>query len=145
MHRKSISILFIASLLLAAPALFASDHHPCSSRSVAGTYGYTVNGVRIGIGPAASVGLVTLGDDGSVTDGKQTASFNGLILNETLTGTYTVNDDCSGSAVLNVISSNPAFNRTSTLDLVWVDDSDELRMIFSGANQILTGDGKKRR
>jgi hypothetical protein len=62
---------------------------------------------------------------------------------ETITGTYSVNDDCTGSTVLNVVSSNLAFNRTSTLSLVWDDDENRFRFIFTGADTILTGDGQR--
>jgi hypothetical protein len=127
-----------------APALLADDWHGgrCSNWSAAGAYGYTSTGTRIGLGPVAGVGLVTLGRDGSV-DGKQTVSFNGTIASETFTGTYTVNDDCTGQLTVNVVSSIAAFNRTSSLDLVWVNRSDAIRAIFTGAGTIITIDANK--
>jgi hypothetical protein len=147
MKRQTLSatlatIFCTAALLGFAPVLSANDHQGCTLRSVSGSYGYTVNGTRIGIGLASSVGVVNLGSDGTLT-GSQTASFNGTILTETLTGTYEVGNDCRGSSVINVISSNPAYNRTSTLDIVWDDDTDKFRFIFTGDGQILTGDGQK--
>jgi hypothetical protein len=131
-------IVFAATL---APAARADDH-ACSNRSVAGTYGYTTTGTRLGIGPVAGVGVSTLDRNGDVS-GKQTVSFNGVIANETYTGTYTVNSDCTGTATLVVSSSIPAFNRTSTLDLVWVDNSSAIRMIFTNAQTIITVDAKR--
>ncbi len=133
---------FGVAVVLATPTLLANDHHHCSLKSVSGSYGYTASGIRNGIGPAASVGSVTLDKDGNVV-GAQTASFNGTILTETLTGTYTVAEDCTGSATLDVVSSNPAFNRTSTLDLVWDDDSEKFRFIFTNASTIITGDAQQ--
>ena len=135
-------ILCTLIVLGIAPALLAHDGHGCSFRSVSGSYGYTANGIRNGIGPAASVGSVTLDRDGNVV-GAQTASFNGVILTETLSGPYTVNDDCTGSTVLDVISSNPAYNRTSNLNLVWDDDSERFRFIFTNVQTIITGDAQK--
>jgi len=130
------------ALLVSTTAALANDHHGCTLRNVAGTYGYTVTGIRNGIGPAASVGTVVLDSDGTVT-GAQNASFNGIILTETFSGTYTVNDDCTGSTVLNVVSSIPAFNRTSNLALVWDADEARFRFIFTDADTILTGDGQR--
>jgi len=130
------------ALLGFAHALLADGHRGCSLHNAAGSYGYTVTGIRNGIGPAASVGTVSLGEDGTAT-GAQMASFNGIILTETFTGTYTVNADCTGSTVLNVVSSNPAFNRTSTLSVVWDDEENRFRMIFTDADTILTGEGQR--
>jgi hypothetical protein len=141
-HISSISFAIALGILGLAPALFANDHHGCTLRNVAATYGYTVSGIRIGIGPAASVGSAELGSDGTAT-GAQSASFNGIILSETYTGTYTVNDDCTGTAVLNVVSSIPAFNRTSNLAVVWDDNEERFRMIFTDADTILTGDAQR--
>jgi hypothetical protein len=132
-------VVFAATL---APTATAEDH-PCSNRSVAGAYGYTTTGTRLGIGPVAGVGIFTLDRNGDLS-GKQTVSFNGTIADETYTGNYTVNSDCTGTATLVVVSSIPAFNRTSTLDLVWVDNSNAIRMIFTNAQTIITVDAKKR-
>ncbi|HTO87725.1 MAG TPA: hypothetical protein VMR54_09400 [Thermoanaerobaculia bacterium] len=136
----------LGSLLVAgiAPALLADDgpYGRCSNWSVAGPYGYTTTGTRIGVGPVAGVGLVTLGRDGSIS-GSQTVSFNGTIADETITGTYTVNADCAGQVTVNVVSSIPTFNRTSTLDFVWVNHSDAVHAIFTSAGTIITLDGQK--
>jgi len=139
--RITLGLLLVAGI---APVLLADDGHGgrCSNWSAAGAYGYTSTGTRIGLGPVAGVGLVTLGRDGSV-DGKQTVSFNGTIADETFTGTYTVNADCTGQLTVDVVSSIPAFNRTSSLDLVWVNRSDAIRAIFTGAGTIITIDGQK--
>ena len=102
------------ALLVSTTAALANDHHGCTLRNVAGTYGYTVTGIR-----------------------------NGIVLTETFSGTYTVNDDCTGSTVLNVVSSIPAFNRTSNLALVWDADEARFRFIFTDADTILTGDGQR--
>lgn len=147
MKRTTRSPALVALLCLVFAATLASvaraDDHACSNRSVAGGYGYTTTGTRLGIGLVAGVGVFTLDRNGDLS-GKQTVSFNGVIANETYTGTYTVNSDCTGTATLVVVSSIPAFNRTSTLDLVWVDNSSAIRMIFTNAQTIITVDAKKR-
>jgi hypothetical protein len=133
-----ISAVLVASL---APAALADDHHGCSNRSVAGPYGYTSSGNRTGVGAVAAVGIATLDHDGNL-DGKQTISFNGAaIAVETFTGTYTVNPDCTGSFIVDVVS--PIAPRTSTLDVVWDDDSSQVRMIFTNTGTVITLEGRK--
>jgi len=147
MKRTTRSTTLVALFCVVVAATIApaarADGHACSNRSVAGTYGYTTTGTRLGIGPVAGVGIFTLDRNGNVLSGKQTVSFNGVIADETYTGTYTVNSDCTGTGTLVVVSSIPAFNRTSNLDLVWVDNSSALRAIFTNAGTIITVDAKK--
>lgn len=140
--KRTFRIASILCVLLAvglAPALLADEQ--CSFRSVAGDFGYTVTGTRLPVGPAASVGTVHFDRHGNLS-GTQTLSLNGTIVpGEVLTGTFTVNSDCTGSAVIDV--SNTPFPRTSHLDVLWVDGSSEFRAIFTDAGTILTVDGKK--
>src|SRR6266540_3063856 len=85
-------VLFVAGI---TPALLADEQ--CSLRSIAGDYGYIVTGTRLPLGPAASVGTVHFDRDGNLS-GTQTLSINGTIVQgEVLTGSFTVNPDCTGS------------------------------------------------
>ncbi|MDQ2966657.1 MAG: hypothetical protein M3R57_12510, partial [Chloroflexota bacterium] len=93
-YSKRLVILFGALLVLGlAPALLASgDDHPCSLRSVSGTFGYTISGNILAgpaAGPTAGAGIITLDKDGNLVNGSQTRSFNGAIADETTDGTYT--------------------------------------------------------
>ena len=146
-HPLRISILGLAFALIllgVAPAARADGHgRPCSLRSVAGAFGYVTNGTRLGIGPVAGAGELTFDGDGNVVDGKQTVSFNGIIATETYSGTYSVGDDCRGSFTVVVTSSIPAFDRTSTLDIVWEDDANAAHAIFTGASTIITADARR--
>lgn len=139
---RTFRIIPIFCILLAvglAPALLADEQ--CSLRSVAGDFGYTVTGTRLPLGPAASVGTVHFDRDGNLS-GTQTLSLNGTIVQgEVLTGTITVNSDCTGSSI--IVVSNTPFPRTSHLDVVWVDSSGEFRAIFTDAGAILSVDGKR--
>ena len=82
MTRTSLPLRVFLCLVAAgvvATALQAEDsHHGCSARSVEGTFGYVVTGTRVGVGPVASAGQLTFQRDGTITDGKQTVSFNGV-------------------------------------------------------------------
>jgi hypothetical protein len=144
MIRKPLVLWSLCSLfaLVVAPALRADDdHHRCSLRNVSGDWGFTTNGTRIGVGPVAGAGVFTLDKNGNILDGAQTVSFNGTVADETFSGTYTVNDDCTGQAT--VVVASPIAPRTSHLNLVFVGDSNAVRMIFTDAGTILTVDGRK--
>jgi hypothetical protein len=121
--------------------LLADDHHPCSLRSVAGTFGYVVTGVRNGVGPVAGAGQLTFNRDGSVSGGKQTVSFNGVIADETYSGAWTINADCSGS--FEVVVDSPIAPRTSHVDVVWVDDANGAKAIFTDDGTILTAEARR--
>jgi len=134
------SVLLGLAALVQAPALLANDDGPCSYRSVSGAFGYTVNGIRNGVGPVAGAGTVTFHQDGTV-EGKQTVSFNGIIADETYSGTYTVQSDCSGSFTVDVVS--PIAPRTSHVNVIWTSDSNAAKSIFTDAGTILTADAQR--
>ncbi|HKD19588.1 MAG TPA: hypothetical protein VKG23_17170 [Thermoanaerobaculia bacterium] len=143
MNRFSIPRLALSAsvliLLGVAPRLLADER--CSFHSVAGDFGYSVTGTRLPVGPAASVGIVHFDNQGNLT-GSQTLSIGGTIVQgEVLTGTFTVNSDCTGSTT--IVVSNTPFPRTSTIDIVWIEDSNAFRAIFTNDGTILVVDGKR--
>ena len=146
MRHASGILSILCALLLAgrAPAAWAEDGgngHQCTLHNVAGTFGYAVTGSRNGVGPVAGTGQLTFHRDGTISDGKQTVSFNGVIADETYSGTYTVESDCSGS--FTVVVSSPIAPRTSKVNLVWVSDTNAAKAIFADAGTILTADAKR--
>src|SRR5215470_15660458 len=100
MKRTTVSTFLVfgfaaLGLIGGAPAARAHDDHPCSFHSVAGTYGYSLSGNIVAgpaAGPTAAAGTITFDRSGNLVDGSQVRSFNGSIADETLDGTYTVND-----------------------------------------------------
>ena len=116
-----------------APATRAQDEGGCSNASVAGKWGFTTNGTVVGIGPRDSLGIFTLDGAGKLVNGKATASLNGSITEETFSGTYMVNPDCTGklSIVISDLSGNKIL--TATLDLVFDNNVRELRALFTSA------------
>src|SRR5207237_6395012 len=94
----------------------------CSLANVAGSYGYTTSGfVAIASGtflPAAAAGRITFDGNGHV-NGIQTRVVAGSSLDETYSGTYSVNPNCTGSFTVLVEPDT----RTSTVDLVWTDNT----------------------
>ena len=130
---------FLAGLLLTTVAVGrasvarAQDGPRCSSAGVAGKWGFTTDGTVVGSGPRASLGIFTLDGGGSLLNGMSTASLNGSITDETFSGTYSVNPDCTGklAIVISDLSGNKILS--ATLNLVFDNNVQELRAIFTSA------------
>jgi len=117
-------------LLLAGPSL----HAACTSATAAGTFGFTTTGILIlpaptGPVPVGAVGSITVDLNGN-TAGSQDRSLGGAFAHETLTGTLTVNRDCTISLLANVFDSSGNLVRTSTIDGVLVNNGKQIRAIF---------------
>src|SRR5712671_640859 len=118
----------ISVFLLLATGL----HAACTSATAAGSFGFTTTGTLIlptGPAPVAAVGLVTFDLSGNAT-GSQDRSVGGAFAHETLTGTLTVNRDCTISLVANVYDSSGNLARTSTIPGVLVNNGKQIRAIF---------------
>jgi len=120
---------------LAACGLFtalvpAAEASNCSSANIAGTYGYTSNGsiVTPPFGPFVAVGVVTFDKSGTLS-GAQVTSIAGNFFDETIEGPFTVNPDCTGSAVVSVYHGT-TLARVTNLHIVWDDDRQEARGLF---------------
>ena len=115
-------------LLLAGPSL----HAACTSATAAGTFGFTTTGTLVlpsGPVPVGAVGLITFDLNGNAA-GSQDRSLGGSFAHETLTGTLTVNRDCTISLLANVFDSSGTLVRTSTIDGVLVNNGKQIRGIF---------------
>jgi hypothetical protein len=121
-------------VLLIAPVVHATDNQACSNASVQGTYEFSASGTIVGVGPTAGVGLFTSDGKGNIS-GKDTSSFNGAIVRETFTATYTVNADCSGSAT--AVFQGPV-PRTIHVDFVVVDNGKQVFNILTDSGDIVT-------
>jgi hypothetical protein len=126
---KTLTVARVAALALVAVSAAQAGTQKCTLASVAGTYGLTTTGSIPGIGPVAAVGVVTIEKSGNIS-GSQTRSLNGAVADETFTGAATVNPDCTGTDVIQVFQDG-VLVRTSTLNLVYEDDSRSARAIFS--------------
>ena len=118
----------ISFFLLLATGL----HAACTSATAAGTFGFTTTGTLIlptGPAPVAAVGVVTFDLSGNAT-GSQDRSVGGVFAHETITGTLTVNRDCTISLVANVYDSSGNLARTSTIPGVLVNNGKQIRAIF---------------
>jgi hypothetical protein len=94
----------IVVVMLASAATAESDGLACNNRLIRGTYGFTIEGQKIGgpgpIGPQIGVALTTFDGHGYLTQ-IDSVSINGVkvadFTHTRATGTYTVNSDCTGN------------------------------------------------
>ena len=88
---------FLGFTVAAVPGAFAKG---CSNASVKGSYGFLFNGTILGgpfAGPATIVGIAKFDGAGNWTR-TEIANVNGQPLpSETVTATYSINEDCTGS------------------------------------------------
>jgi hypothetical protein len=127
-----------ASTLLALGAVFVATLAPmqaeagtCSTASAAGNWAYTYTGTiftQNGPFPTASVGHFTQDSAGNVT-GSQSRSVAGQSGLEDISGTVSVNSDCTASATINVLV-NGQLQRSAELALVYDSNGKHVRMIF---------------
>jgi hypothetical protein len=137
------NILGITLLVALAGMASTATAHTCSLEGVAGKYGYTSAGTIVTppVGPFTAVGHVTFTATGTFS-GAQTTSIAGNFFDETVSGTYTVNSDCTGTAIVNVYHGT-TLARTTNLNLVWDDDQKEVRAIFLTPGTAITINAKK--
>ena len=128
-HIAHIALTVALCSMFLGVALASQAQPGCTLSGVAGEYGYTSSGTIAAppVGPFGTVGRVTLTDSGTFS-GAQTTSIAGNIFEETVQGTYTVNSDCTGAAIV-YIYHGPTLARTTELRLVWDEDEQEMRAI----------------
>lgn len=151
-HHTEITIATVVFLVAAVTcSAQAQQLAHCSNAQEAGSWAFTTTGLIVGIGPVAAVGSFTQDAAGNIT-GAQTRSLAGAIAQEAITGTVTVNPDCTATATVNVFQAGTLV-RTSTLDAVYDNNGKESRAIFtslalpngSSLAGVLTVDFKKLR
>jgi hypothetical protein len=87
-------VIVLASLALSSTAWGAT----CSNASLSGTYGFLHDGTDSSGTPAtAAVSQIAFDSTTGTFTGETTASHDGVIAPESLTGTYTVASDCTGT------------------------------------------------
>jgi hypothetical protein len=131
MKAAKIVALMMWSIFIVVPGL----HAACTSATAAGTFGFTTTGTLIlptGPAPVAAVGVVSFDRDGNTT-GSQDRSVGGVFAHETLTGTLTVNRDCTISLLAYVYDSSGNLVRTSRIPGVLADNGKHIRAIFETA------------
>jgi len=117
-------VAFLTSLPTAAHAIH------CSTAMVAGEWAGTLTGTLLlptGPVPVAGVVRATVDINGNYT-GTEARTIGGGYADETITGSWTVNPDCTGTNTLNAYESGQLV-RTSVLTIVFDDNSKQVRMV----------------
>ena len=118
-----------------SPASGEAGSRHCSNRTLSGKYGCSVQGVLLnipGLPPEATfVGVTTSDFDGKGNlTGAEHVVVNGTSFNpgwDTNSGTYSVNPDCTGTAVVDTPNSPVPLN----LYFVIVEDGKEFRQVLN--------------
>jgi hypothetical protein len=99
---KTLTIAAVTALVLGIAPKAKAEDRGCSEATLKGTFSYTSTGFIVAapvpplVGPYAEVGTQHFDGKGGVTFAFN-SSTNGNIGPGTGTGTYTVNDDCTGT------------------------------------------------
>ena len=134
---KTFAIAAVAALALGLAPTAKADDKGCSNATLNGTFAFTSSGFITTppalAGPFAGVGTQTFDGNGTMT-AAGTQSQNGNILQVTITGTYTVNPDCTGT--LTLLASPGGF--TSHFFFVIDDTGNEFLAICTDPGVVLT-------
>src|ERR1700746_516712 len=128
--RKAVMGIFMAVVIVSSAAYARVDEHSCSLAHSAGKWSFTDNGTVIGIGSRTAVGVVTFDGNGNLVNGVATSSLNGTVAQETFSGTYTVNSDCTGTASAKIYSGGSEILAV-TFSLSFDDDMRHMRAVFT--------------
>ena len=105
----------------------------CTERTLRGSYVFSASGFNIVGGvqqPKAIVEVIVFNGDGTLDVPAATVSLNGVIIRSLPSvGTYTVEDDCSGTITFN----------GPTYDMFLSKDGDDISMIQTNPNTVFQG------
>ena len=127
--QNTFAVLAVTVLLSMVAKAESKAGDQCSLAKSAGKWAFSISGSIPAIGPVGAVGMFNQDASGNIT-GSETRSLNGDIADETLTGTATVNSDCSGMDSFQVFE-NGVLVRTSWLSVVYDDNGREARAVFT--------------
>ena len=135
-EKANVALLLCICLLTFGDDAIAADRK-CDVTTLQGSYGFTESGVVVGFGSYAAVGTLTADGKGNFV-GAFTESFNGTIAAATLTGSYQVAPDCTGTAIL-----RDSLGRTGNRAFVILADAAEINYLFTDPGFVATGVAKK--
>jgi hypothetical protein len=134
---KNFTVTAITALALSVVSNAYADDKGCSNATLRGTFAYTSSGSIASppeiAGPFAEVGTQVF-DGAGTTTAAVTLSQNGNILPATITGTYTVNSDCTGTMTLQVAPIEVTVHVFFVID----DDFHEFQAIETDPGLVIT-------
>jgi hypothetical protein len=153
MDKKSVNLFVLAALMLRVlGTAFANDSASCNNKLIAGSYGFTVQGTKLGgagpVGPQVGVAMAQFDGNGNFSQ-IDTVTIDGTVVADfthtPATGTYTVNSDCTGAFTINFTDGRPPV----VTSFIVVENGTEIDAVVTsagGAQGILATSsvGKKR-
>ena len=158
--RRTVTLITIACLsVLSLAMVFQSrfstvpsvqaqeEQQRCSNSDFQGSFGWAAAGsepTRTGeIMPVITSGHISADGKGHFS-GTNTVSLNGLIAHQTITGTYTVNPDCTGQATVHYVTLDQEVPPEDVqVEFVLVDEAREIRFIRTDPNSTFAGNARK--
>ena len=126
--------MFVIALIVSTAAAAQAEERRCSMARSSGKWAFTDNGTVIGVGPRTAVGVFTFDGEGNVLNGIATSSLNGSVAEETFSGTYTVNSDCTGTVTVKIFASGTEI-LDLTMNVSFDDGMKEVRGIFTSVTE----------
>ena len=127
------AVVAIGGAQLAGTKGTVGERRACTVGTLRGSYVFSASGFNIVGGvqqPKAIVEVIAFNGDGTLDVPAATVSLNGVIIRSLpSSGTYTVEDDCTGTITLN----GPAF------DIFLSKGGDDISMIQTNPNTVFQG------
>ena len=140
---KTFAIAAVSALALSVAPAAMADNKGCSNATLQGSFAFKGTGVIISppvvAGPTATVLALTFDGGGGVTSAFGSSSLNGNIGPQTETGTYTVNEDCTGTYM--VLISPAGF--TAHYLFVIDENLDELQIVCTDSGVVFSGTARR--
>ncbi len=134
---KTFTIAAVTALVLGVAPTAKADNKGCTNASLNGTFAYTSTGFITAppevAGPISEIGTQSFDGNGGTT-ATATISTSGTINQLTITGTYKVNPDCTGTLTLQV----SPFMITVDVLFVIADSLNEIQMMETDAGLVIT-------
>lgn len=111
----------------------------CTNGTASGTYGYQMKGQIVGVGPFLVNGLFTHNPNGTMDADVQLTVGNQSFPALGTGGTFTTNDDCTGSGKFRVA----ALNLDVTYNFVVTDGGEQIELLNTNAGVVLHGVGRR--
>jgi hypothetical protein len=134
---KTFTIAAVTVLALGVAATAKADNKGCTNATLNGTFAYTSTGTITSppeiAGPIAEVGTQSFDGKGGTTATAMISS-SGSVDQLTITGTYIVNPDCTGTLKLQVLP----YMITVDVYFVIADNLNELQMVETDLGFVIT-------
>jgi hypothetical protein len=126
MTRVTASVVLLASLFVAGLVPSVRADEECSNATLKGSFGVSGSGTFPNGIPFVTIGRFSFDGAGNLTATAILNLSDSTTLRREFTGTYTVDADCTGSAVLVEVGAGGSGGH---FDLVIDDDGTEIRLI----------------